>query len=394
MSHSLTERQIVLTLASLSAITPLAIDMYLPAFPAIAVDLHTTVPGVEFSLSLYFLGMAIGQLIGGPISDAYGRRPMVIIGLGLFILSSFMLSITNSLEMFLVLRAIQSFGGGIATVNVSATVRDMFHGKESARIFSLIAMVMLLAPLLAPAFGSLVLKHFEWEMIFVILGIYTLFALSFYLFRFPPIKHMRAKITPIKNYQTVVTHKLGMVFIISQILCTSGMYTYITSSSFIYMEHFHANATEFSLFFGANVLMMLICGRINAWIVQYKDPFVMLRFGMSAQALLGISLFVLRDANIYVIFPLIGLYIGVLGFIFSNSIALTLEFFPTISASANAIIGVLQYSMGSLMGFVASGLHDGSLLPITSVMMSVSVCGVALLFLGSSGYTHHQRRQS
>jgi len=105
--------------------------------------------------AFFFFGMAMGQLFGGPISDAYGRRPMVIIGLILFGISSLLLSFTDHIELFWILRAIQSFGGGIATVNVSATVRDMFEGKESARIFSMIAMVMLMAPLLAPTMGSL-----------------------------------------------------------------------------------------------------------------------------------------------------------------------------------------------------------------------------------------------
>lgn len=392
MPHTLTERQIVLVLASLSAITPLAIDMYLPAFPAMASDFHTSIPNVEFSLSLYFFGMAMGQLLGGPISDAYGRRPLVMIGLIVFGISSLVLSFTHQIETFWIFRALQSFGGGVATVNVSATVRDMFDGKESARIFSLIAMVMLMAPLLAPTFGSLVLQFFEWETIFLILTFYTLFALMFYRFRFPAIKQTRAKITPIQNYKTVLSHKLAMVFIVSQILCTSGMYTFITSSSFIYMEHFHVTASQFSLFFGINVLMMIVCGRLNAWVVNRKDPLQLLRFGVITQAIAGVLLFLFRDAGLYVIFPLIGVYIGILGFIFGNSVSLALEFFPSISASANAIIGVLQYSVGALMGFVASSLHDGTLFPITGVMMVVSLCGTALLLWGSRGYIPHHGR--
>lgn len=389
MSKALTERQIVLVLASLSAITPLAIDMYLPSFPAIATDLHTSIPNVEFSLSLYFFGMAMGQLLGGPISDAYGRRPLVMIGLIVFGMSSLLLSITNQIEIFWILRALQSFGGGVATVNVSATVRDMFNGKESARIFSLIAMVMLMAPLLAPTLGALILKFFEWETIFLILGFYTLFALIFYLFRFPAIKQIRTKITPIQNYKTVLSHKLAMVFIVSQILCTSGMYTFITSSSFVYMEHFHVSASRFSLFFGINVLMMMICGRLNVWVVKRKDPLQLLRFGVIIQAIVGIMLFVLHDAGLFVIFPLVGLYVGILGFVFGNSVSLTLEFFPSISASANAIIGVLQYSVGALMGFIASSLHDGTLLPIMGVMMVVSLSGATLLLWGSKSYIPH-----
>lgn len=389
MSHTLTERQIVLTLASLAAITPLSIDMYLPAFPIIAKSLQTSIPNVEISLSLFFFGMAMGQLFGGPISDAYGRRPMIIIGLILFGISSLLLSFTDSIEMFWILRAIQSFGGGIATVNVSAIVRDMFEGKESARIFSMIAMVMLMAPLIAPTMGSLILKFFEWNIIFIFLSLYTLFALGFYLFRFPSVKQERGKVTPIQNYKTVLSHKMAMVFIVSQILSSSGMYTFITSSSFIYMEHFQVSSGQFALFFALNVTTLMIVGRVNAWLVKYKDPLVLLRIGMSAQALIGIALFACQDQSIYVLFPLIGLYIGTLGLIFGNSVSLSLEFFPSISASANAIIGVLQYSVGALMGFTASSLHDATLFPITGVMMVVSLCGATLLLLGSRGYIPH-----
>lgn len=382
----LSERQLVLILAALAAITPLSIDMYLPAFPSIAKSLHTTIPNVEFSLSIYFFGMAIGQLFGGPISDAYGRRPMIVFGLVLFGVSSLLLSFTENIAFFWILRALQSFGGGVATVNVSAIVRDMFEGKESARIFSLIANVMLMAPLLAPTLGSLILKFFSWPILFAILFVYALFALCVYLLRFPKVVQERAKVTPIQNYKTVLTHKTAMVFIISQILSSSGMYTYITSSSFIYMEHFHITPGYFALIFAANVSVLMIVGRTNAWLVKFSDPFLLLKIGITFQAFIGILLFSFHSQSLYVIFPLIGLYIGSLGFIFGNSVSLALEFFPSISASANAIIGVLQYSSGALMGFVASSLHDGTLFPITAVMMSVNLCSIALLHFGTKGY--------
>lgn len=389
---TLSERQLVLTLASLAAITPLAIDMYLPSIPSIARDLNTTIPNVEFSVSLYFLGMAMGQLFGGPISDAYGRRPMVIIGLLLFGISSIVLSFITQIEIFWILRALQSFGGGIATVNVSATVRDMFSGKESARVFSLISMVMLMAPLIAPSLGSAVLGLFRWEAIFVILGLYAFFAMWLYAFRFPSLKKEKTKATPLKNYASVLRHKQAMIFIISQTLCTSGMYTYITSSSFIYMEHFHVNPSLFAIFFGANVLMMMLFGRLNARLVRRVEPLLLLRFGTIGQTLCAITLFLIhKEASIYLIFPLIGLYVGMLGFVYSNAVALALEFFPNISASANAIIGVLQYSIGALMSFVASSLHDGTLFPIVGVMASVSIVGTVILIVGTRNYVpiHH-----
>lgn len=384
------ERHIVLILASLAAITPLAIDMYLPALPRMAEQFSTPISEVQFSLSLYFFGMALGQLIGGPISDAYGRRPVISIGLLLFGLSSIALSFCHSIELFWFFRALQSLGGGFTTVNVSATVRDHFSGKEGARILSLIASVMLIAPLIAPMLGSLVLSVSLWESIFIFLALYAFGALFLYRRAFQNSKAEKTKVTPFKNYLAVLSHPQAMIFVISMILCTSGMYTFITTSSFIYMEHFKLSPFVFSFCFGSNVLMMMLFGRLNAKLVKIHEPFVLLRFGMSVQAFLALLFFVFHTSETFwIIFPIIGLYIGMLGFIFSNSVSLVLDFFPRISASANAIIGVLQYSVGALMGFVASSLHDGTLFPIALVMMSVSLCGTLLHFLGTRGFVPH-----
>ncbi len=384
------ERRIVVILASLAAITPLAIDMYLPALTGMAGQFSTPISTVQFSLSLYFFGMALGQLIGGPISDAYGRRPIISIGLIVFALSSFAIVFSTSIESFLFFRALQSIGGGFTTVNVSATVRDHFSGKEGARILSLIASVMLMAPLVAPMFGSFVLSFSAWESIFIFLGLYALGALVLYRTNFKGRKEEKTRITPLKNYAHILSHPQALLFIIAQILCTSGMYTFITTSSFIYMEHFKISSFAFSLCFGANVLMMIFFGRLNAHWVKTKEPFVLLRFGMIAQSFLGLCLFALHEkGSFYLLFPLIGLYIGSLGFIFSNAVSIVLEFFPTMSASANAIIGVLQYSVGALMGFIASSLHDGTLFPITGIMMLVALLGTLILFIASRGFTPH-----
>lgn len=384
------ERRIVLILASLAAITPLAIDMYLPALPRMAEQFSTPISEVQFSLSLYFFGMALGQLIGGPISDAYGRRPIISLGLTLFGLSSLALALTDTIELFWFFRALQSLGGGFTTVNVSATVRDHFSGKEGARILSLIASVMLIAPLIAPMLGSLVLSVSIWESIFIVLAFYAFGALWLYRRAFQKRKAEKTKVTPFKNYSQVLSHPQAMVFIISMILCTSGMYTFITTSSFIYMEHFKLSPFVFSFCFGSNVLMMMLFGRLNARLVKTKEPFTLLRFGMFTQSCLALLLFLFHTSEIFwIIFPIIGLYIGMLGFIFSNSVSLVLEFFPRISASANAIIGVLQYSMGAFMGFVASSFHDGTLFPIALVMVCVSVSGTLLLFLGTRGFVPH-----
>jgi len=160
-----------LLLALLTALSPLAIDMYLPAMEAMAGDLQTSIHLVELSVSSYLLGFALGQLGGGPLSDRYGRRPLIITGLVLFALSSAALMLTTSLEALLALRFLQAIGGGLATVNSSAIVRDRFQGADVAKTLSLVSMIMMLAPLVAPMLGALTLSFAGWRTIFQTLTI-------------------------------------------------------------------------------------------------------------------------------------------------------------------------------------------------------------------------------
>jgi len=159
-------------LALLTATTPFAIDTYLPAMPTMAQDFDVPLSSIELSISLFLIGFALGQLIGGPVSDRFGRRMSATIGLTLFALASFAAAFATSVESFLLFRFLQAFGGGFATVVSNATVRDHFTGKESAQILSMIQSIMYIAPLLAPVIGSLLLHFASWNAIFIFLGFY------------------------------------------------------------------------------------------------------------------------------------------------------------------------------------------------------------------------------
>ncbi|MDR0467235.1 MAG: multidrug effflux MFS transporter [Campylobacteraceae bacterium] len=383
---TLTEKQLVLILAALSALTPLAIDMYLPALNSMEAIFNETNARLSISISVYFLGLAFGQLFGGPISDAYGRYPMIIVGLLIFCLTNLFIIFTTDIKMLWFARFVQAFGGGIAAVNIAATVRDMFSGKDSARIFSLIGSITILAPLLAPAFGLGIMSIFDnYRVIFVVLLLYSIGVLFFYKKYFKNIKKQnKSRITPIKNYINVLTNKKPMLMILALVISSSGLYCVITSSSFIYTNHFKLSSFWFVLCFSLNITMMLIAVKINLRFVKFRSPLKLLKFGMLSQLFLGIILLLInKTTNIYLFAPILALYVSTQGFIFGNAVSLILDKFPQISASANAVIGSLQYGVGSFSGFLSSHLNDETLFPIALILVSSSFIGVVILFIST-----------
>ncbi|MDR2080469.1 MAG: multidrug effflux MFS transporter [Campylobacteraceae bacterium] len=383
---ALTEKQLVFILAALSAITPLAIDMYLPAINIMSKSLNVPEPQVAISISIFFFGLAAGQLFGGPISDAYGRRPIVIIGLGLFCLSSVGIIFVSDVRILWGLRFIQAFGGGLATVNVAAVVRDMFSGNESARIFSMIGSITIIAPLVAPALGFVVISLFgKWETIFVVLAVYSFLALFFYIryFKTQNVTEKR-KVTPIKNYIEVLTTPKPMIIMTALVISSSGLYALLASASIVYINYFGLSKFMFVVCFSMNVSVMIITSKINAKIVRRFSPLKLLRFGIKAQVFIAAVLIILHESsNIFIIAPLIALFMGMLGFIFGNAISIILEYFPKTSASANALLGVLQYSVGAAAGLLVSLLDDGTLFPLIFIMALSSCVGAVILLVGT-----------
>jgi DHA1 family bicyclomycin/chloramphenicol resistance-like MFS transporter len=383
---ALTERQLVFILAALSAITPLAIDMYLPAINIMSTSLNVPEPQIAISISIFFFGLATGQLVGGPVSDAYGRRPIVIIGLGLFFLCSVGIIFVNDVCVLWALRFVQAFGGGLATVNVAAIVRDTFSGSDSARIFSMIGSISVLAPLAAPSLGFIVIWFFgNWEAIFAFLAVYSFLALFFYAryFKKQNITEKR-KVTPIKNYIEVLTTPKPMIIMTALVISSSGLYALLASASIVYINYFGLTRLMFVICFSMNVSVIMITSKINAKIVRRFSSLKLLRFGVIMQVFIAAILMILHKSdNIFLIAPLIALFTGMLGFIFGNAIAIILEYFPKISASANALLGVLQYSVGAAAGFAVSLLDDGTLFPLIFIITLSSSVGAVILLFGT-----------
>ena len=391
-------RSLAVLLAMLTAVAPFAVDMYLPAMQAMASDLSTPIHYVEISVSTFLFGFALGQLFGGPASDRFGRKPTIALGLILFSITSLLLMYTESINELLVLRALQAIGGGMATVNSSAIIRDLFSGNEMAKVLSMVAMVMMSAPLIAPMLGALIVKFYDWQTIFLFLSLYSILVMLLLLWRLPETnprskryekRHEEGNTKLWQSYKRVLTHRQAMGYIMAISFAFCGMFVFITSSAFTYLEYFSVSVQQFPFLFGANVLVMMLMNRINVWALNHYSSPNILTVGLLIQLTCGIALIIASYAqpNLYLIVALNMLFVGSLGLIAANATAGTLNFFPDISGTATAVIGVTEFTLGAIIGIFWSYLHDlqfiatqqHTLSPMAWVMAGCALIGLISL---------------
>ena len=352
-------------LASIVAISPLAIDMYLPAMPTIAKELSTSTTAVQNSLSIYMLGYALGMLIFGPIADRIGRRRVVIIGLLGFSIFSVAIAFAQSIESFLTLRFLQAMISSGATVVVPGVIRDMY-GKHTAKGLSYVSMIMMIAPMVAPSIGSFILHFTNWRNIFIVIAGYAIIILSFALWKLPnsmPKKKNRRWLKEFaNNYRSVFSNKTVRLDLFTSMFATFAFFCYLTSISYLYINHFGANETTFSILFAINVIGLFTSNIINSRIVERFGSRNLLRFG-SVYAVFTGSLFftVLQlDLGLYITAASLFLLLGSLAFITTNSDALVLNTFAEKSGTATAVIGTLRFGSGALAGPLLALLFDGT----------------------------------
>jgi DHA1 family bicyclomycin/chloramphenicol resistance-like MFS transporter len=371
----------IVILAMLTSISPLAIDVYLPSFTQISKYFYTSIDQIEVTLSIYLIGFAIGQLIGGPLSDRYGRKMFIFVGLSIYILFSFMISIASSVEQLWVFRFFQAIGGGFAVVNTSAIVRDIFHGKEGAKVFSMISMVMMLAPMVAPIIGATILHFFSWQFIFIFLSLYAI-ALLYFITKLPETSPKNKTKNMFANYMIILKNKNAVLLMIAGGFGISALFIFITKSSFIYMEYYKLDTIYFSLLFGLNAVGLIIATKLNIILLEKHSTIKLFLYAVVAQICFAIGLYFLSPLNILSIM-IVGfvLYVSTLGLIFANVLSLLLEDFKTISATATALNGVIGFSISAFVGFIASVFHDGGLDNIFYLMITTSFISLVILLI-------------
>lgn len=357
-------------LASIVAMSPLAIDMYLPAMPLIADQFFTEIPLVQNSLSMYLFGYAFGLLVFGPISDKHSRRKLVFLGVSGFLLSTVALTFVTTIEQFLFVRFLQAFMASAATVIVAGTIRE-FYGKDTAKGLSYVSMIMMLAPMIAPTIGSFLLLH-SWQMIFYVLAIYSVIVLALSYQFLPEVKRELPieSISSFKRYQIVFTRKNARLDILSAMMSSLAFFGYITAISFVYLTVFNVSEFLFSLLFGMNVFALMTSHFINSRCVAKQGSRKMQRLGIAVAVITSSALLIINLLGLGLIYHVVAIFplMGSLSMISVNSDALILHEFPEHPGTASAVIGTLRFGIGGLAGPILAMFFDGSARPFVIFM--------------------------
>lgn len=374
---------IAVCLAMAMALGPLAIDTYLPAFPAIANSLGVSIHEISISISMYVFVLAAGHLVAGPLSDHFGRSRVMLSGLGIFCVASILISRVQSSEALLLLRALQGFGGGCIAVCVPAIVRDRLSGTEAARFFSLIGLIMILAPAIAPSIGSFILSHFDWRSIFVALAVYALLLVGLLKWIvFSGVTHagQHARgLSVLQRYRRVLATRPALRYMLLQALAFTVMLLFITHSSFIYQQHFGATPAAFALLFGANVVLMMMVNLSNRRLLKRFPAKRILRWSITMQAS-GIVLLILvmsLKPVLWLFLPAMMVTVGAMGAITPNTQACYMEYFHEHGGTASALLGATQFSLAGLISVASSALPAY----VMAIVLAQAACSLLCLLL-------------
>ncbi|QNI03444.1 multidrug effflux MFS transporter [Halomonas sp. SH5A2] len=378
----LNPRRVAILVAANTALAPFAIDAYLPAMSAIADTVNASIHRTELSISVFLFGFALGQLCFGPLSDRLGRKPVLMSGLVVFLCASLMIMTADSLTSLLVWRFVEALGGGACVVNSAAIVRDCFSGREAARVMSTMAMIMMLAPLVAPAVGSLLLHMADWWLIFVFLAVYAAFLLWLLGTRLPETRDMSLPAASprqvIRNYASVLRHREGMGYICAVAASFAGLFAFVTASPFLYLDYFSLSPGVYPFVFGVNVVMIAGSNRVNIYLLRKRTPQQNLRLGLAIQLIAALGLVAATAFNVatlVVVVPLVMLFTGMIGLITPNSISALLDHFGHISATATALLGGIQFSCGALAGAMVGLFEVEHLWPMVLTMLGAALVG-------------------
>ncbi|MEI9865576.1 MAG: multidrug effflux MFS transporter [Limisphaerales bacterium] len=381
---------IILILGALSTISPFAIDMYLPAFPEIASALHTSTARVSLSLASYFAGLAAGQLFYGPLLDRFGRKLPLYAGLVLFIVASLLCLLSQTVEWLIALRFLQALGGCAAAVASMAMVRDFFPVKDTAKIISLLILILSASPLLAPSVGVFVAVNLGWQWVFIVLSAFVALMLFICWWLLPqghqPDRSVSLRLGPIfHNYATVLKEPQFITYALSGAFAFSGLLVYVASSPIIFMEVFHVSPQKFGAIFAALSVGFIGSNQVNVLLLRKFSSEQIFRATLLVEcpvALLFLVGTIFGWFGLEATLVLLFITLSSLGLAYPNAAALALVPFDRNIGSASAMLGFLQIGVSGL-ATASIGIFDShTMMPVTLALAATSWIGLAILIIG------------
>lgn len=373
-----------LVLGGLSAFGPLSIDMYLPAFPAMTGDLRTAEPTLQLTLTAFVMGLALGQLIIGPLSDALGRRRPLVAGIAVYAIASVLCALAPSAELLIGARVLQAIGAAAGIVIARATVRDLFSGTAMTKFFSMLMLVNGLAPILAPVIGGQVLQWMSWRGIFVVLTVFGALLLIVVTFALPePLPpHLRrpARVPSIvRTYLGLLRDRVFVGYALTSGLVFAGVFAYISGSSFVLQGVYELTPQQYSLAFGCNGIGIVLAGQINGRIVgRFFAERTLLRTGLLGSVVCGAVLVgaAVSGAGLGLLLPPLFLVVASMGMIMPNTMSLALADHPHTAGAASALLGVVQFVVAGLASPLVGMFGKSSAVPMAAIMTSFSLAAL------------------
>lgn len=378
------ELGIIIVLAMLSAFAPFATDMYLPGFPAIANDLATYQSSVQLSLSVFFLGMALGQLLYSPFTEIFGRKSTLLVGITLFTLCSFLIIKCSQLNELVFLRAWQAIGGCSGLVISRIIIQDLFTKNESAQALSLMMVIQGIGPVIAPLTGSLLLSHFHWHSIFYALGLFGLICLIFTKKYIPETKDRNEKniITLsgfLKYYYDLLINRIFLINCLIGSFAVAILFTFIATSPNLLMNSYNLNEKQYGIAFGLIAFGIMIFSQINRMVLKKHSIEFILRIATYIGLIMSIIVMIALFYHSLVLLILsLFLCIGMVPIIAANSTAIAMSSKGINVSVASSMIGVSQFGLG----FIFSSI-PGLFISKNNEIMSIIIifCFVLITYL-------------
>jgi DHA1 family bicyclomycin/chloramphenicol resistance-like MFS transporter len=368
--------RLAIILGTLTAFGPLSIDMYLPGLPAIAREFRTDTAAAQQTLAVFFVGLALGQALYGPLSDRLGRRRPLLFGCGLYALASIGCALAPSIQSLVALRFAQALGGCAGIVIVRSVVRDLFDEHESARMYSFLMLVLGLAPITAPLVGGQLLLFFGWRTIFVGLCGFGLTCVLLVLFildeTLPPEQRTRAGFGAVlRTYAGLLVDGRYMGYALALALASGALFAYIAGSSFVFIELNGVPPEYFGLLFGTNALGLVIATQVNRWLLEryYSSQILKLALTVTAgSGLLLAAVTVTGSGGFVGMLIVLFCCVASVGLVLPNATAAAMAPFGKQAGSASALLGALQFAAGAGTGALISALHNGTALPMVGAI--------------------------
>ena len=378
---------ILLILGGLSAFGPLSIDMYLPAFPAMAEDLGVSSEQIQLSLSVYFIGLASGQLVYGPLADRFGRRKPLLFGIGLFCVASLACALAPTLEWLLAARFAQALGGCAGMVVNRAVVRDLCEPIDAAKAFSQLMLIMGVAPILAPLAGTALLGLAGWASIFWFLTVFAgLFALAVYFFlpeTLPP--HMAPP--PLRSafgrYIRLLREPLFMFHALTGSVAMAGMFAYISGSPYVFLELYKVPVEQYAWLFGSIAACFILSAQLNSRLLRRWSQLALIRGTTFIYMLATVTLLLaawLQVESLWLFLPPLVLSVAIISQVLPNASACALAGHGHQAGIASALMGTMQFAIAGITSAAVGMLHDNTAVPMAGVM---AVCGLLTVVMAA-----------